>query len=115
MGLALNRLVLYARDVEQTVTFYEKHFGFQTLRLPGDRIVELVALSGGANIMVQAGAKGVKKGLMTEKLVYAVEYVSGFCKRTARNWLMFSVEHLAYGYSYANAKAPCGNNIQVSS
>jgi predicted enzyme related to lactoylglutathione lyase len=115
MPLALNRLILYARDVEGTVAFYEKHFGFQVLRLPGDRIVELVALSGGANIMVHAAAKGVRTEQATVKLVFDVEDVSGFCEKSARNGLMFSAEHPADGYSYANAKDSCGNNIQVSS
>ena len=115
MPLALNRLVLYARDVEQTVAFYEKYFGFQVLRLAGDRIVELVALHGGANIMVHAAAKGVKTGQVTVKLVFDVEDVTAFCENSARNGLTFSAEHPADGYSYANAKDPCGNNIQVSS
>jgi predicted enzyme related to lactoylglutathione lyase len=115
MPLALNRIILYARDVEQTVAFYERHFGFQVRRLPGDRIVELVALSGGANIMVHAAAKGVKTGQVTVKLVFDVEDVLGFCEKSARNGLVFSAEHPADGYSYANAKDPCGNNIQVSS
>jgi catechol 2,3-dioxygenase-like lactoylglutathione lyase family enzyme len=115
MGLALNRLILCARDVERTVAFYERHFGFQVLRLPGDRIVELVALSGGANIMVHAAAKGVKTGQVTVKLVFDIEDVSPFCETSALNGLVFSVEHPADGYSYANAKDPCGNNIQVSS
>jgi len=115
MPLALNRLILYARDVEQTVAFYETHFGFQALRLTGDRIVELVALSGGANIMVHAVAKGVKSGQVTVKLVFDVEDVSGFCEKSARNGLVFGAEHPADGYSYANAKDPCGNSIQVSS
>jgi predicted enzyme related to lactoylglutathione lyase len=115
MPLALNRLILYARDIEGTVAFYEKHFGFQVLRLPGDRIVELVALSGGANIMVHAAAKGVRTEQATVKLVFDVEDVSGFCEKSARNGLMFSAEHPADGYSYANAKDSCGNNIQVSS
>ena len=115
MGLALNRLVLYARDVERTVAFYERHFGFQVLRSAGDRIVELVALSGGANIMVHAAAKGVKTGQATVKLVFDVEDVAGFCEKSARDGLVFSAEHPAAGYSYANAKDPCGNSIQVSS
>ena len=115
MLLALNRLILYARDVEGTVAFYEKHFGFQALRLPGDRIAELVAQHGGANIMVHAAAKGVKTGQVTVKLVFDVEDVAGFCEKSARNGLTFSAEHPADGYSYANAKDPCGNNIQASS
>ncbi len=115
MTYALNRVILYARDVERTVAFYEKYFGFQVLRLPGDRMVELVAPSGGANIMVHAAGKGVRTGQVTVKLVFDVEDVSGFCEKSAHNGLVFTAEHPADGYSYANAKDPCGNNIQVSS
>ena len=114
MPLALNRLVLYARNVEQTVAFYERHFGFQVCRLAGDRIVELVATDG-ANIMVHAAAKGVKTGQVTVKLVFDAEDVTGFRAQCARNGLVFGAEHQADGYSYANAKDPCGNNIQISS
>jgi predicted enzyme related to lactoylglutathione lyase len=113
--LPLNRIILYARDVEATVAFYEKHFGFQALRLPGDRIVELVAQDGGANIMVHPAAKGVKMGQVTVKLVFDVEDVSRFCGESALNGLIFGPEHPANGYFFANAKDPCGNNIQVSS
>jgi hypothetical protein len=65
--------------------------------------------------MVDAAAKGVRTGQLAVKLVFDVEDVSGFCKRSAGNGLMFSAEHPADGYSYANAKGPCGNTIQVSS
>ncbi len=115
MSFALNRIILYARDVEGTVAFYQKHFGFHVLRLPGDRIVELVAPSGGANIMVHAAAKGVRTGQVTVKLVFGVEDIAAFRTESARNGLLFSAEHPADGYSYANAKDPCGNNIQISS
>ena len=115
MSLALNRIILYARDVEGTVAFYERYFGFRVLRLPGDRMVELVAQSGGANIMVHAAAKGVRTGQVTVKLAFDVEDVAGFCARSARDGLVFSSPHAADGYSYANAKDPCGNNIQVTS
>ena len=115
MSLPLNRLILYARDVEGTVAFYEKHFGFKVLRLPGDRIVELVAQNGGANIMIHAAAKGVKTGQVTVKLAFDVEDVLGFCEKSARDGLVFSSVHSANGYYYANTKDPCGNNIQVTS
>ncbi len=115
MPLALNRLILYARDVEQTAAFYARHFGFRVLRLEGDRITELVAVNGGANIMVHAAAKSAKTGQVTVKLVFDVEDVSGFREKSARDGLVFGAEHAADGYSFANAKDPCGNNIQVSS
>jgi predicted enzyme related to lactoylglutathione lyase len=115
MPVALNRITLYARDVEATVAFYAKHFGFAVFRLPGDRIVELVAQGGGANIMVHEAAKGVRTGQVTVKLVFDVEDVSAFCEESARCGLVFGARHTADGYSYANAKDPCGNNVQVSS
>ena len=115
MSTSLSRVVLYARDVEKTVTFYQLHFGFGVLRLPGDRIVELVATAGGANLMVHPAAKGVKAGQVTVKLVFDVEDVAGFCEASARKGLVFGKVHPADGYAYANAKDPCGNNISVSS
>jgi predicted enzyme related to lactoylglutathione lyase len=115
MPLALSRVLLYAKDVEATVSFYEKHFGFRPLRLPGDRIVELVAENGGANIMVHPAAKGVKMGQVAVKLVFEIEDVPAFCAKCASEGLVFGAVHRADGYAYANAKDPCGNNIQVSS
>ena len=116
MSMSLSRLVLYARDVEETVRFYQVHFGFGVLRLPGDRIVELVAgAAGGANLMVHPAAKGVKAGQVTVKLVFDVEDVAGFCEASARKGLVFGKVHPADGYAYANEKDPCGNNISVSS
>lgn len=115
MPLALSRVLLYAKDVEATVSFYEKHFGFRPLRLPGDRIVELVAENGGANIMVHPAAKAVKMGQVVVKLVFEIEDVPAFCAKCASEGLLFGAVHRADGYAYANAKDPCGNNIQVSS
>ncbi len=73
--LPLNRLVIYAGDVEETAAFYETHFGFKPMRLTGDRIVELVAQDGGANIMLHQAAKGQRRGQSTVKLVFDVENV----------------------------------------
>ncbi|WP_348631140.1 VOC family protein, partial [Mesorhizobium sp. M8A.F.Ca.ET.202.01.1.1] len=39
LALSLNRIVLYVRNVESAVAFYERHFGFQAHREQGDRIV----------------------------------------------------------------------------
>jgi hypothetical protein len=66
-------------------------------------------------IMVHAAAKGVRTDQVTVKLVFDVEDIAAFRTESARNGLLFSAEHPADGYSYANAKDPCGNNIQISS
>ena len=115
MAAALNRIILYVRDVEASVAFYERHFGFRALRQRGDRIIELVATNGGANLMIHAAAKGVKLGQVAVKLVFDVEDVEAFREEATRCGLVFGPAHRADGYSYANAKDPSGNNIQVSS
>jgi predicted enzyme related to lactoylglutathione lyase len=114
--VALNRLIIYARDVEETARFYEKHFGFRAMRLPGDRIVELIAEDGGANIMLHPAAKGQRSGGQAMvKLVFDVEDVEAFCARSAANGLHFGAIHKADGYLFANAKDPCQNSVSVSS
>jgi predicted enzyme related to lactoylglutathione lyase len=70
--------VIYAKNVEETALFYERHFSFRATSLPGDRIVELVAQSGGANIMLHQAAKGQRTGQATVKLVFDVEDVEAF-------------------------------------
>lgn len=111
----LNRLLIYARNVAETAQFYEKHFGFIAISLPGDRIVELVAQDGGANIMLHQAARGQKSGQSIVKLLFDVEDVEGFCRQCAENGLEFGPIHKADGYLFANAKDPCQNSVSVSS
>jgi catechol 2,3-dioxygenase-like lactoylglutathione lyase family enzyme len=111
----LSRIVLYVRDVEETVAFYEKHFGFKALRLAGDRIIELLCPEGGASIMVHAAGKAVKFGQATVKLSFHVDDVEAFCAERAAEGLVFGPLHKGNGYLFANAKDKNGNPISVSS
>ncbi|API51795.1 glyoxalase [Rhizobium leguminosarum] len=113
--MPINRLVIYAGNVEETARFYEKHFGFKVISLPSDRIVELVAQDGGVSIMLHQAAKGQRSGQSTVKLVFDVEDVEAFCRRCAENGLEFGAIHKGDGYQFANAKDPCQNSISVSS
>lgn len=113
--MPLGRVVIYARDVEETARFYERHFGFTATRSPGDRIVELVASDGGANILLHQAAKGQRSGQSVVKLVFDVEDVELFCRQRAEHGLDFGAIHKADGYLFANAKDPCQNPISVSS
>jgi predicted enzyme related to lactoylglutathione lyase len=108
-------VVIYAKDLETTVSFYEKNFSFKVLRSEDDRIVELNNETGGSRIMVHQAAKAVKQGQSTVKLVFAVEDVAGFCAARAADGLDFGPLHQADGYVYANARDPSGNPISVSS
>lgn len=113
--MPINRIVLYAGDVEATVAFYEKHFGFKASRQAGDRIVELVSRDGGANLMIHQAAKGQRSGQSIVKLVFDVEDVEAFCASRAKAGLEFGAIHRADGYVFANARDPGKNPISVSS
>ncbi|WP_119392434.1 VOC family protein [Taklimakanibacter lacteus] len=113
--MALNRIILYALDVEQTVAFYEKFFGFKASREAGDRIVELVPANGGARLMIHQAGRAQKAGQSQVKLVFDVEDVEGFCALAAKNGLVFSALHQGEGYVFANARDPARNSISVSS
>jgi len=111
----INRIILYAHDVEATVRFYEKHFGFQASRGAGDRLVELIPQDGGASLMVHPTAKGQRKGQSLIKLVFDVRDVEAFSRGCAQEGLVFGAIHQADGYQFANAKDPSGNPISISS
>jgi predicted enzyme related to lactoylglutathione lyase len=113
--LPINRIVLYAQNVDETLRFYEKHFGFQPSREAGDRIVELIPRDGGASLMVHQAAKGQRGGQAIVKLVFDIADVEAFCSNSAKHGLEFGPIHRADGYLYANAKDPCKNPISVSS
>ena len=113
--MPINRIILYAHDVEATVRFYEKHFGFQASRGAGDRLVELIPQDGGASLMVHPTAKGQRKGQSLIKLVFDVRDVEAFSRGCAQEGLVFGAIHQADGYQFANAKDPSGNPISISS
>ena len=113
--MPLGRVVLYVRDVEATIDFYERHFGFKPLRQDGDRIVELLASDGGANLMIHPAGKAQKMGQVLVKLGFDVEDVEAFRDKCAGEGLEFGPLHQADGYVFANAKDPSGNPIAISS
>jgi catechol 2,3-dioxygenase-like lactoylglutathione lyase family enzyme len=113
--MPLGRITLYARNVDATVSFYEKHFGFKPLYLEGDRIVELLAQDGGANLLIHPAGKAQKMGQVLVKLVFDVENVEAFRTKCAEEGLEFGPLHQADGYVFANAKDPSGNPIAISS
>ena len=112
----LGRIILYTKRIDAVAEFYVKHFGYDILRLDGDRIVELIApAQGGMNIMLHPMSPGRKEGQTLAKLVFDVEDVPGFCAAAAKRGLTFGPIHQADGYCFANAKDPAKNSISVSS
>lgn len=115
MPIQLGRIIIYTKKLEDVAAFYCKHFGFHAHRHAGDRIVELVASEGGANILLHPMSEGRKDGQTLVKLVFDVEDVDDFCHAAAEQGLVFGAIHQADGYSFANAKDPANNSVSVSS
>lgn len=111
----LGTIIIYARDMQKTATFYVKHFGFQTSGEVVEGLIELSALSGGVSILIHQAAKSVKLGQVGVKLSFHVEDLAAFVAEAAANGLKFGALHQANGYAFANAKDPDKNAISISS
>ena len=115
MNPPLGTIIIYARDMQKTVTFYAKHFGFTTSGEVREGLIELGAPNGGAGILIHQAAVSLKLGQVGVKLSFHVEDLPAFIAEAAANGLKFGAVHQANGYSYANAKDPDKNSISISS
>lgn len=111
----LGRLIIYTRKTDEMIAFYGTHFGYTKHRQDGDRIVELRPNGAGIPILLHAASKGQKQGQSLVKLVFDVRDVAAFCDQARAKGLEFGAIHSADAYSFANAKDPSGNSVQVSS
>ncbi|KIN62619.1 Glyoxalase family protein [Sulfitobacter noctilucicola] len=115
MSSPLGRIIIYTKKTEEMVAFYCQHFGYEALRLEGDRIVELVSGETGMSILLHPLPVKRKEGQTLVKLVFDVEDVEAFCAEAEKRGLTFGAIHHGDGYSFANAKDPSKNSISVSS
>jgi len=112
---SLTRIILYVRDTDRSASFYATHFGYAVSSVPGDRITELIPHDGGARLLLHKAGKAQKLGQVAVKLVFDVRDVEEFAAVSAENGLAFGSLHRVDGYTFANAKDPDGNAIQISS
>ena len=111
----LGRILIYTRKLEEMAAFYARHFGFTAVHTDGDRLIELEPKAPGMTILLHPAAASQKEGQVLVKLVFDVEDVPAFCATARENGLVFGKIHQADGYTFANAKDPSGNSVQVSS
>jgi len=115
MNAPLGTVIIYARDMQKSATFYSRHFGFQTSGEIIEGLIELKATGGGAGILIHQAAKSVKLGQVGVKLSFHVEDVVAFAEKAAGEGLKFGPVHQANGYAFANAKDPDNNSVSISS
>jgi predicted enzyme related to lactoylglutathione lyase len=115
MPPALNSLIIYARDVTKTATFYQRYFGYLLAPDQTDGMVALVSPAGGARLAIHQAAKSVKLGQVGVKLTFDVRDVEAFKAAAAARGLKFGSTHQGDGYTFANAKDPDKNSVSISS
>lgn len=111
----LSTIAIYARDMQRSANFYQRHFGFETSGEVVEGLIELAAPSGGAKIIILQAAKSVKLGQVGVKLSFAVKDVEAFKASAVAQGLKFGATHRANGYAFANTKDPDKNSISISS
>ncbi len=112
---ALNMIVIYSKDVQRLVTFYQTYFGFTPVGEAAGDLVELQAGANSASLLIHKAGKAVRLGQASVKLVFSVNDVDAFKAAASELGLDFGSTHYANGYDYANAKDPDGNSISISS
>jgi catechol 2,3-dioxygenase-like lactoylglutathione lyase family enzyme len=109
------RLLLYVQDIDASVEFYCRHFGFSAAAATSDGISELHHPAGGLILMLHRAARSQKPGQSAVKLVFDVRDVAAFREQARANGLAFGPLHRADGYDFANARDPSMNPVSVSS
>jgi len=111
----LNTIILYARDVQRSATFYATYFGFEAMEKSTDGMQALTNPAGGTGLLIHQAAKSVKLGQAGVKLSFSVQNVETFVAEAANKGLKFGAIHQANGYQFANTKDPDKNSVSVSS
>ena len=115
MTPALSVIIIYAKEMRKTAEFYQKYFDFVSTGKVVDGLIELTAQHGGASILIHQAAKSIKLGQAGVKLMFDVEDVEAFKKKSLELGLQFGSTHMANGYSFSNVKDPDNNSVCISS
>jgi len=106
--------MIYAKDVDKTVGFYENYFGLTRDNDKDSNIVALTDSQGEEIIRVHRAGKAVKMGQACIKLVFEVSDVEKFKSVSLVKGLKFGAIHQGANYQFANVKDPDGNGVQVT-
>ena len=114
MTFPISRIILFVADVPKVAAFYQRHFGLEPLGPAEEGWLELRA--GGCNLAFHHGKLTPgKRSKSPAKIVFAVTDVREAVDHFAASGLKFGKIHEWNGISFADAKDPEGNSIQISS
>lgn len=112
---ALSSIIIYARNMQKTASFYQQFFGFEGNAEVVDGLIELTHPQGGASLLIHQAARSMKGGHAGLKLMFDVQDIEAFKASSSIKGLEFGATHQAKGYSFANTKDPDNNSVSISS
>lgn len=113
-GATFSRIIMYVRDMPKVAAFYEQHFGFEVKPGGTGEDIRLTPSGGGCEVLLLQASKGHRTGQSIIKLVFDVEDVEAFKEERAKAGLKFGKTWKGEGYSFANARDPAKNLVQIS-
>jgi predicted enzyme related to lactoylglutathione lyase len=111
----LARVILYVHNMQTVSAFYQTHFGFQEVAQDDADLTHLTSPSGGCDITLLKASKGQKRGQSLVKLVFDVDDVEAFKKKSGQRGISFGIIHRGENYAFANVRDPANNLVQISS
>ncbi len=111
----IKRIILYVRDMRKIAEFYMRHFGFLQVPREVSDLIELASPSDGCGLVLLQASKGHKIGQSCVKIVFDVADIEAYKQTSLKQGLKFGTTHKGQGYTFANARDPAKNLIQISS
>lgn len=106
--------MLYASDIEKTISFYEKYFNLSSIEDKDNKLVCLFDENNREVIRLHKAGKAIKKNQARIKLIFEVLDIEKFIEISRINGLKFGVIHQGKDYKFSNAKDPDGNSVQIT-
>ena len=111
---SVSRILLYVRDPQKIADFYVEHFAFIQKPQVRDDLIEVRSSVCAFSLLLHQASKGHRLGQSCIKIVFDVEDIEAFKKKSEKKGLKFGVTYKGEGYEFANARDPAKNPIQIS-
>lgn len=111
---SVSRILLYVRDPQKIADFYVTHFGFVQKPQVHDDLIEITSSAGGFTLLLHQASKGHRIGQSCIRIVFDVEDIEAFKRKSLKKGLKFGATYKGEGYEFANARDPAKNPIQIS-
>ena len=118
-GIDFNHAMIYCRDVERSLAFYTRHFGFKSVdqfRYEGKAVyARLVAPSGHGTVALHQAAPGASVSSDGVRLYFEIRDLDSICDKLKRAGVYFSQmpQIMPWGWRHAYLDDPDNHEISL--